>query len=139
LSDRVAHGPRLTGAEFDARVAELYAALPAHATPEEQQRASRLEFDLIVDHRLGTQFPADRREALWVVQQRLRRRPFRMATTWALRALFPRFLARAANSLGVGVIDAYRSVLTEAELEQFFGKAEVDAPGLPFGRNASNH
>lgn len=128
------HGPRLSGVEYDRRVTELYLGLPDNPSTEEEQRAQRQEFDLRIDHRLGTRFPDERREALWRVNVRMSRRPIRMLLAWQLGRVLPRLLAAAARRMASKVIEEYRSVLTPQELELFFGGDEIAAPGLPVDR-----
>lgn len=132
------HGERLSGAEFDRRVADLHLSLPEHPTPEEERAVERLEFDLTVDYRLGVDFPEGRREALWAVQQRVRHRSLRTLIAWHLGKALPRFLASTAHRLAAGVIEDYEKILTPREMDSFFGEEEVLAPGLPIDQAPPN-
>ena len=70
------HGPKLSAEEFERRIVALYTDGPAMPSAAEELRLRRAEFELAVDHRLGTAFPLDRRERLWAAQQRVDRRRF---------------------------------------------------------------
>jgi len=63
------HGPKLSAEEYERRIVALYAEGPAMPDCDEDLRLRRAEFELAVDHRLGTAFPPDRRERLWAAQQ----------------------------------------------------------------------
>lgn len=129
------HGPRLSGAECDRKVAELYLELPDNPSAQEEQSAQRRELDLMIDHRLGIHFPEERREALWRVHGRMSRRPLRMFLAWRLGRVLPRVLAAVVRRVSSNIVDEYRSVLTPQELELFFGKDEIASPGLPIDRS----
>lgn len=137
MPDSVDHGPRISGAEYDRKVANLYLELPESPSDEVERHARRRELDLKIDHRLGIRFPEERREALWHVDERMSRRPLRMLLAWQIGKIVPRYLAGAARRLGSNVINEYRTVLTPQELELFFGGREVDSPGLPIDRQHS--
>ncbi len=134
----VDHGPRLSGAEFDRRVAELYLGLPARPNAAEEREARRQELELRIDHRLGVGFPGARRVALWEVSERVGRQPFRMLLAFQLGRVLPRFLAAAARRLGGRVIEEYGRVLSPPELALFFGADEVASPGLPVDRSGGS-
>ena len=125
------HGPRLTLDEFQGRVAALQETIEPDASHADYRRLEREEFDLTVDHRLGADFPAERREALWIVHDRMRRRPLR-TLWWALkRRLRPGAVRDQAHTLAQEVIDAYGTVLDQDELTMWFGEDEVAHPDLP--------
>lgn len=63
------HGPKLSAEEYERRIVALYADGSAMPDRDEDLRLRRAEFELAVDHRLGTAFPPDRRERLWVAQE----------------------------------------------------------------------
>ena len=63
------HGPKLSAEEYERRIVALYADGPAMPGRDEDLRLRRAEFELAVDHRLGTAFPPERRERLWAAQE----------------------------------------------------------------------
>ena len=86
---------------------------------------------MAIDHRLGRDFPHDRREALWAIQQRVERKRCRLIFKYLLRRFFARSLARDAQGLAGYLVDEYAKELSESELESYFGAEEVRRPALP--------
>ncbi len=75
----------------------------------------------MIDHRLGVDFPSERREALWFVQRRVEARRGRLAAKWMLSLVVPRALDRRANRVAQFVLDEYAQVLTPDEMRAYFG------------------
>lgn len=109
------HGPKLSGEEYDHRIVALYADGPALPDHEETARLRRAEFDLLIDHRLGTGFPVARRERLWAAQRRLdRRRVWHLLRGWLARD------DDQSAPMTRALLRAYAEVLHEEELVEFF-------------------
>jgi hypothetical protein len=100
-------------------------------TKEQDMAVRRLELDLAIDHRLGRDFPQERRAALWAVQQRVEKRRLWLALKYLLRRIFPNKLAQQVQHLAGYMVDEYAKVLNEAELESFFSLKEGQRPVLP--------
>src|SRR5215470_11283353 len=64
------YGPRLTDEEYEKRIISLYRDLPPLPSPDQDREVRRQELNLAIDHRLGRDFPEERRSALWTAQQR---------------------------------------------------------------------
>ena len=77
------------------------------------ERLARAELDITVDHRLGVDFPGDRRESLWHAQRRIERH--------RLRSPLAGLAGVVARSIGLetGVRRAYADVLSPDELHAF--------------------
>ena len=125
------HGPRLTDEEYDQGIISLHRDLPPVPTKEQEQRGRRQELELAIDHRLGRDFPRDRREALWAIQQRVDRKRRRLIFRYFLKRFFTKSLARSAQGLAGYLVDEYAKVLSKSELESFFGAEEARHPALP--------
>lgn len=125
------YGPRLTDGEYERRIIELHRGLPPMPTKEQDEEVRRAELNLAIDHRLGRDFPPERREALWAIQQRVEKRRLRLAFKYFLRRFLAKKLARDAQGLAGYMIDEYAKVLNEAELESFFGLQKGERPVLP--------
>ena len=125
------HGARLTGEEFDRRIVALHSGLPPVPDKKLQREIRRRELDLAIDHRLGCDFPDDRRQALWEIQERIENKRGRLLIGYLFRKTFGSSLSKMAKGLAGYVVDEYAKVLDPIELEQFFGKEEVKNPGLP--------
>lgn len=119
------HGPRLSAEVFERRVVALYEDGPAMPDRAEELRLRRAEFDLAIDHRLGIDFPAGRRDRLWAAQQRIDRRRF-----WYL---FKGVFARSrdpSEPLTRALISACANELDEAELRRYFELSASEARRL---------
>jgi hypothetical protein len=125
------YGPRLSVQDYQHQIVALHSGLPTVPSKEQDRRVRRRELELAVDHRLGVEFPRERREALWAVQQRVERKRWRLMLKYLVKRLFARSLVRDAQGLAAYLVDEYAAVLTEAELEAFFGADECRNPGLP--------
>jgi hypothetical protein len=125
------HGPRLTGEEYEKRIIELYRDLPPEPSKEQEKQVLRQELELAIDHRLGQNFPLNRREALWAINERADKTRLRLMFKYFLRKIFAKTLARDAQDLAGFLVDEYSKVLSKTELECFFGKEEARNPSLP--------
>jgi hypothetical protein len=128
------HGPRLTEREYEQAVVRLHDGSQSGGVVRVDERIRRRELDLAIDRRLGTLFPADRRDQLWAVQQGIEKARLRLATSWLVSFLKPRRLHARASRIARFVVDEYAKVLTAEELEAFFGQDEVRDPTLPLDR-----
>ena len=98
---------------------------------KEDERVRRIELDLAIDHRLGRNFPRERREALWTVQQRVERKRLQLGLRHLFRRAFTRTKARDAQRLAGYLADEYAEVLSQAELARFFDLKAGEPPALP--------
>ena len=131
MPDALNHGPRLTDEEYEKRIIELHRGLPPMPTEEQDRQVRRMALDLSIDHRLGRDFPQERRELLWAIQQRVEKRRLWLALKYPFRRLFAKSLARGAQGLAGYLVDEYAGVLTQAEIKSFFGLEEGQRPALP--------
>jgi hypothetical protein len=131
MNDNLKHGPRLTSEEYDAGIIKLHSDLSPTPSREQQEKVSRQELELAIDHRLGRDFPLNRRNALWAIQQQVEKKRLRLIFKHIRRRLFPKSLARDAQRLAGDLVDEYAKVLSKPELESYFGKEEACHPALP--------
>lgn len=122
-------GPRLTVDEYEKRIFELQQQLPAMPTIEQDREARHKQLNLAIDHRLGCNFPVERREALWRVQQRLEKKRLRLGLTYLLGRFF--HPSNQARKLARKVVSEYAKVLNEAELTSFLNPQKNQGPSLP--------
>jgi len=125
------HGRRITLSEYREGIASLYRDAAAMPTREQDATLRRAELDLAIDHRLGIEFPGDRRDALWHAAQALERHRGRAGL--AALAVGPLLGSRGrlSRELARRAVREYASVLTEDELDAFFGAGEARDPQLP--------
>jgi len=126
-----AHGRRLTDDEYEAAIIALQRSLPPMPTEEQDQAARRAELNLAIDHRLGVNFPSERREAIWAIQERMERRRLRLLLWHLLPKPLRGGLKKGAQRVASHLVREYAAVLTPAELEEFFGVEEAKNPALP--------
>jgi hypothetical protein len=125
------HGPRLSDEEYERRIIELHRDLPPMPTKEQDRDVRRRELDLAIDHRLGRDFPSERREALWAVKERLEKKRLRFGVKFLLKKLFGKSVAEDAQGLAGYIVDEYAKVLSKTELKTFFDLQEGERPTLP--------
>ena len=125
------YGPRLTDAEYERRILELHRGRPPMPTKDQDREARRRELDLAIDHRLGRDFPRERRDALWAAKERVERKRLRLGLKFLLKRAFGRDVAGSAQGLAGFMVDEYAKVLSEAEVERFFGLRKGERPVLP--------
>lgn len=135
MDDELKYGRRLSDAEYEARLVALHGGLPADLSADADADVRRRELELVVDHRLGTEFPHDRREALWAAHERLEKRRLWLVARHALHRLFSRGVELAEERVARDVFDEYAAVLSAPELEAFLGVADRQAAILPIGRS----
>lgn len=128
------HGTRLSAKEYERRIVALYAGLPPSPDKEEEISIRRRELDLTIDHRLGQDFPKDRREALWSIQQRVEKKRLRLMFQWLLHFISYRWVYSRANKLAGFLVDEYAKVLTKEELRAYFNLDEDERPTLPIDK-----
>jgi len=131
VTQELEYGPRLTDDEYERRIIELHRGLPPMPTKAEDEAIRRRELELAIDHRLGRNFPPERREALWAVRRRVEKKRLRFAFRHLLRRLFGGPVARDAQRLAGRLMDEYAKVLSGPELERFLGVPEGGRPALP--------
>jgi hypothetical protein len=124
----------MTKEEYQRRIVALHSGLPEASSKLQEEQVRRQELELTIDHRLGCDFPSERREELWAVQQRIDRKRGRLLFQHLLRRLLPGGLERSAKGLASLVVDEYSKQLSREELEAFLGESEVQNPSLPVAR-----
>jgi hypothetical protein len=109
--------------------------LPPMPTKDQDRQVRQMELNLAIDHRLGRDFPLERREALWNILQRVEKKRLWLALKYPLRRFFSKSLARDAQGLAGFLVDEYAKVLTQSELNSFFDLQEGQRPALPIDLN----
>ena len=125
------YGPRLTDDEYERRIIDLYRGLPPMPTKDQDREVRRQELELAIDHRLGRDFPRERREALWGAKERVEKKRLRLGVKFLIKRLFAKNVNKQAQGLAEYMVDEYAKVLNAAELESFFGLKKGERPALP--------
>lgn len=131
MAQALDYGPRLSDEEYDRKIVELHRGLPPLPSEEQDREVRRRELELAIEHRLGRDFPAARRQELFAVQQRLEKPRAGSAFRYLLGKLMPKYLARHARFVAEDTVDAYAKVLSKPELMRLFDLREGEAPMLP--------
>jgi hypothetical protein len=125
------YGPRLTDDEYERRIIELHGGLPPMPTKDQDREVRRQELELAVDHRLGCDFPRERREALWAAKERVEKKRLRLGAKFLIKRFFSKNVSKEAQGLAGYMVDEYAKVLNAAEIESFFGLKKGERPALP--------
>ena len=133
------YGPRLSDDEYEKRVIELHRGLPPMPTKEQDRELRRRELDLAIDHRLGRDFPRERRDALWAIKERVEKRRLWLGVKFLVKKLFAKNINREAQDLAAYMVDEYAKVLSEDEVRSFFGLKEGERPALPINTDKSRN
>jgi len=136
---QVDHGRRLSSAEYQQRIVALQSTLPPMPTRDQDRTARRAALDLAIDHRLGVDFPRERRDALFAAQERVERGRLWILLRQGLKRIIgswreKRGREQGARGLAHFVVDEYAKILSKDELEAFFGREEASSPTLPDDR-----
>jgi hypothetical protein len=126
------HGPVISDEEYERRMFALYEGLPPIPSRHQEHDIRRRELDILIDHRLGSRFPEDRREALWVAHQNVDKRRIRTAIEAFSMSILPGGMRRATGRLAGSAAREYGKVLSQGELDQFLGTDRGQPPALPF-------
>jgi hypothetical protein len=113
------HIERLTLSQYEARIVALYSNLPRRPTREQERQVSRAELDLVIDYRLGVDFPQVRRDAIWQIQVRIRRRGIVFLARYLLSRLLHAFIGGRPFDMTRVIEAEYAQVLDEGELRRF--------------------
>mgnify|MGYP000132337155 FL=1 len=115
------HGRRLTSGEFDRLIVALHNHMPENPDDDDLKALARREFEAVINHRLGEQFPMERREILWEIQKEYQRG---IVNSMAL-LLSPRLLETRLAALAKVLISSNRACLTKEEFEALFSDDEI--------------
>ena len=110
------HGVCLTGEEYDQQIVELYSGQDPVPTKEQDAYNRKQELELAIDYRLGVDFPRDRRESLWKIQERVENR-----RKWLILLHIVKFTF-GADLLADYLVKEYAKELAESEMLKFFGE-----------------
>lgn len=128
------HGARLSEREYEQRIVALHSGLPSRPGAGQETALSRRELDLTIDYRLGQNFPQERRDALWAIQQQVEKKRHRLIFLWLLHFISYKWLYGRANKLAGYLVDEYAKVLSPQELQAYFDLHEKERPQLPFDK-----
>ena len=129
------YGTKLSGKEYDKCIVSLHENLPSLLSREMERQLRRDELEIMIDYRLGCNFPKVKRDLLWKVQERTEKKRTLLIFKYLFRHLFKKSFVHSAQNLAGYLVDEYAKVLSKEELEMFFGQNEVADPALPVDMN----
>ena len=107
--------------------------MPSVPTKEQERANRRVQLELAIDHRLGREFPREKRNALWEIMEDVEKRRLRLAMKWFVTKIFSRGRGhpiREADGLAGFMVEEFSRVLDDDELESFFD-LRGETPHLP--------
>ena len=110
------HGPKISSRDYDRGVVSLHRRAKGSAEAIEQG-----ELDLMIDHRLGTQFPSARRQQLLEQVRAVRKH-----TPWYLVCGFLTRPTDPSSGLIKPMVKKYSQVLSDSELMVFLDLSPSD-------------
>jgi len=131
----VDYGTKLSGEEYDKRIVALHENLPPTLSREMERQLRRDELETMIDYRLGRNFPKEKRDLLWKVQERVEKKRTLLMFKYLFRHLFKKSFVHSAQNVAGYLVDEYAKVLNKEELEMFFGQNEAADPALPIDMN----
>lgn len=113
------HGRRLSLREYEAGITALHSNVPANPDVATRKRLAAAELDLLIDYRLGVQFPAERRTALHRIHQHYQKRLSRQLLLFFSHWL----LEHGQHRIATRLLRDFAHVLTHDEFLAFFDDA----------------
>jgi hypothetical protein len=120
------HGAKISDADYQARIIAAHGGAGQNPSKEQDSILRRAELDAHIDHNLGVDFPAVRREKMWDVAEEIERERWSIPSLSlgaAFKAvLFKRDLTPNDESWGLMagyVVRKYKAVLDAEEIEAF--------------------
>jgi len=125
------HGPTMSAEAYEAALTELYAPLADKPKAEIPDVILRQELELTIDHRLGVWFPRERRNHLWLVQQRIAANylsfgKWKAIGYWLISFIRPQLLVNKMQALNEFAVTELESAFTKEELIAFAGGPELE-------------
>lgn len=114
------YGRKLTQSEYQSAICALYLDNPG----SDPTVLRRKELELTIDHKLGLEFPAERRDRLWDIQQRIEKRRIRLLASSLLVRLWSGLLPRRFTKLLDFVYAEHRKELSDQEFMMYFSEFE---------------
>ncbi|MCX7110549.1 MAG: hypothetical protein NTX45_10555 [Proteobacteria bacterium] len=131
MTESFDYGRKLTDSEYQYAIVSLYQERPDNYTREQDRQIHRKELDLAIDHRIGCDFPINRREKLWAIQESVDKHQVRLLAYWLVRRLFANLFLKKIHGMADFLVDEYAKVLSPEELAAFFGVEVGERPQLP--------
>ena len=115
------YGSRLNSEEYTSSIIALYDQYPAMPTKKQDEMLRKATLDLTIDHRLGIEFPREKRNQLWSIQKDIDKKRFWIGAKYFVKSLLPGDSHTLhEEELIACVLEKYRTVLNKQEIKQYF-------------------
>jgi hypothetical protein len=129
------YGPRLSSDEYEQAVVELYRrAAEGRVGAGQGDVAQALkdgEFNLAIDHKLGKNFPAEKRQALLEAKRRAEKQRLRLVGRFIRKCVRERKFASGMQVWLEHLAEAFSKVLSAEELNAFISERPGEKPIFP--------
>ena len=125
------YGRKLTNREYEKAIADLHSRASSMPSKSEDREIRKREFSLMIDHRLGNEFPKSLRNELWGVHERIEKKRLRMVASTILGKLSRKSRSEEAHLLADKLVNEYAKVIGRENAEMFFGLNKGERPRLP--------
>jgi hypothetical protein len=124
------HGPTMSIEAYQEAIDNLYSEYADVRDIKVTDELLRKELELTIDHRLGVFFPRERRNHLWLVQQRiatnyLKFGKYKAIMYWLISFIRPQVLVTKLEELNSFAVQELESAFTKEELIAFAGGPEL--------------
>lgn len=109
------YGYKLSDVEYEQAIVELHTSQPALPSKEQDKLIRKRELFLAIDHRLGKDFPRVKREALWLIHERLEQKRLRLALRYGFYKLIGKGIEPASQKLNDILVEEYIQILGEKD------------------------
>lgn len=126
------YGPQISHSAYLTAIDELYKEFENKpAKTKVPDVVLRKELELTIDHRLGVFFPRERRNHLWLVQQRIAENylkfgKWKAIMYWVASFVRPQLLVNKMAELNEFAVTELESAFTKEELIAFAGGPEIE-------------
>ncbi|MDH3892696.1 MAG: hypothetical protein OEV49_16665 [candidate division Zixibacteria bacterium] len=126
------YGQRLTEDEYDRKLSEIHQELASDASRVRPEDFAAREFDLLVDHKLGVDFPEEKRVSLREASMRIHEHQLRLTKRFRDGEFSPQeFAVEIGRAIPAMMAKEYSEILSPDELEQLLGIVDGQAPEMP--------
>lgn len=129
------YGPRLSSDEYQQAVADLYRraaeSQAAAGGGDVEQAIKDAEFNLVIDYRLGRNFPAERRQALLEAKRAAEKQRLRLVGRFIRKSIRDREFASGMQVWLEQLADAFSQILSPEELDAFMELKPGEKPVFP--------
>lgn len=133
MAEKNRYGRCLTEAEYSKRLAELFQGIDYTVSGEVvQEQIAANEFNLLIDFKLGVDFPKDKRDALGEARNRVLKHHELLAGRFQAGELSAEELAlQIQQKIPAMMAEEFSKILPAEDLEKLLGLVDGQVPEIP--------